>query len=431
MTLKEKIALILNSDNLEKEKYSIGFDKDVKSKNDYFLLLNSIPYLIDKIIFYKNKIEKYKLRVQKVEELNSIMNVLTEELSSLLNMSDFRDEYKADYFWNENLIYAERIEREETGIRLIRHAVRAVRKWQNDSDIFKKDSKKIKRFKTYPKKIKKLFSSEDLLHDNQNIEEILAIPFNKTMYAISSSYFSKDVDIVEYGPLLFEMFYNKGIKIFGDINYGGWSVDLSEFNIRNKWLSEALFCGFFSSQCKIKMTETKDLLKHLTKDEKPFLLVSEYRVFRPLIKVPSSITFNEVNDVKSLGEIEHVNGNLEFRNSMITCLGNLKRVEGSFSINNSAIMQLRSKGEIVKKPQLMSLGNLEYVGCNLKIQGSSIESLGKLTTIKGHLNLRQTNITDLSNVKEIGGNLYLSKKMKGIIKYDHISIGNKVRYFNT
>jgi len=81
------------------------------------------------------------------------------------------------------------------------------------------------------------------------------------------------------------------------------------------------------------------------------------------------------------------------------------------------------------KTQLTSLEKLEYVGGDLAIKGSPIVSLGALTTVKGNLNLRSSKIVDLGNVKEIGEHLYLPKDMKGKIKFDHISIGGKVKYF--
>ena len=63
---------------------------------------------------------------------------------------------------------------------------------------------------------------------------------------------------------------------------------------------------------------------------------------------------------------------------------------------------LNLRGSSVK-----SLGNLERVEGNLDLYGTSIESLGNLNYVGGDLDLYETSIESLGNLEYVGGDLFL------------------------
>jgi hypothetical protein len=54
-----------------------------------------------------------------------------------------------------------------------------------------------------------------------------------------------------------------------------------------------------------------------------------------------------------------------------------------------------------------NLGNVTSVGGNLFTYGTGLESLGNLTSVGGDLDLKMTDVLDFGNLKKVGGNLEL------------------------
>jgi hypothetical protein len=103
-------------------------------------------------------------------------------------------------------------------------------------------------------------------------------------------------------------------------------------------------------------------------------------------------------DIKSLGSLIEVKGDLFLNFSSIESLGNLTSVEGDFDLNYTSIQ---------------SLGKLTSVGKTLYLDNSRIKSFGNLTYIGGDLNLDGTPISkkytriQIRNMVKVDGDIYL------------------------
>ena len=104
------------------------------------------------------------------------------------------------------------------------------------------------------------------------------------------------------------------------------------------------------------------------------------------------------SNIKSLGNLQSVGGNLYLINTKIESLGNLQSVGGFLNLYNTNIQ---------------SLGNLQSVGGYLDLRGTKIESLGNLQSVGGNLYLNRTPLSKITTEKEIrnqvevGGEIYL------------------------
>jgi len=93
-----------------------------------------------------------------------------------------------------------------------------------------------------------------------------------------------------------------------------------------------------------------------------------------------------------------ITGYLDLFNSNIKSLGNLQSVGGNLYLINTKIE---------------SLGNLQSVGGNLNLNNTKIESLGNLQYVEGQLYLNRTPLSKITTEKEIrnqvevGGEIYL------------------------
>jgi hypothetical protein len=103
-------------------------------------------------------------------------------------------------------------------------------------------------------------------------------------------------------------------------------------------------------------------------------------------------------NIKSLGNLTSVGGNLDLGGSKIESLGNLTSVGGYLDLSGSKIE---------------SLGNLTSVGGDLYLRGSGIQSLGNLTSVGGGLILRNTPLSkkytrkEIHSMVEVEGDVYL------------------------
>ena len=110
------------------------------------------------------------------------------------------------------------------------------------------------------------------------------------------------------------------------------------------------------------------------------------------LKLPES-------EIKSLGNLTLVGGNLNLEYSKIESLGNLTSVGGNLILHRSV---------------LKSLGNLTSVGGYLDLFYSKIESLGNLTSVGGSLDLGRTPLSkkyseteEIRSMVEVGSGVYL------------------------
>jgi len=103
------------------------------------------------------------------------------------------------------------------------------------------------------------------------------------------------------------------------------------------------------------------------------------------------------NEIKSLGALKKINGNLGIDSNSLSNLGELNYVKNDFWISNTQ--------------NLKSLCNLEKVGGNLSLRYSDIIDLGKLKNVGQKLSLRDTNVENIYNLKSVKI-LFLPKRFK-------------------
>jgi hypothetical protein len=114
------------------------------------------------------------------------------------------------------------------------------------------------------------------------------------------------------------------------------------------------------------------------------------RGYPPYI-ITDDVELRDNEEIRSLGNLISVEGNLDLRRSSIISLGNLTSVGGYLDLVDSKIE---------------SLGNLTTVGDALDISGTKITSLGNLTYVGDFLEISDTSIESLGNLKEVGSDLY-------------------------
>lgn len=103
------------------------------------------------------------------------------------------------------------------------------------------------------------------------------------------------------------------------------------------------------------------------------------------------------NEIKSLGALKKINGNLGIDSNSLSNLGELSYVKNNFWISNAQ--------------NLKSLCNLEKVGGDLSLRYSNINDLGKLKNVDQKLSLRDTNVENISNLESVKI-LFLPKRFK-------------------
>lgn len=130
----------------------------------------------------------------------------------------------------------------------------------------------------------------------------------------------------------------------------------------------------------------------------------------------------------STGTIIKYNKSLDLSHTNIRKLGNLERIEGYLDISHTPISnlgKLKHIGQnlyITNTPNLISLGNLKYIGGTLDLQiqeNTSLKDLGTLEYIGGFADFRNSSITSLGNLKYVKDWINISNtNIKGLGKLD-------------
>lgn len=134
--------------------------------------------------------------------------------------------------------------------------------------------------------------------------------------------------------------------------------------------------------------------------------------------IPGSLFIRGRYGIKSLGNIEQINGDLGFSECELESLGKLSLVKGSVWTAQSG----------VHFTKLKTLSPLVAVGgdCNLKM--TPIETLGTLKRVEGNLNLRNTFVEDIGDLEYVGGNVLLSKYLN--LDFSSVAVKGKIKYYN-
>lgn len=145
------------------------------------------------------------------------------------------------------------------------------------------------------------------------------------------------------------------------------------------------------------------------------------------VELKKLVFSNEVNadiiiregNIKSLENIEKVNGLCGFCDSIVNNLGNLKKVVGDFFISIHTVYS-----------DIKSLGNLEFIDGDLCLRYSNVTDLGALKKVGGNINLRDTNIKELGLLEFVGGDLHLPKKIEKTVDLSKILVNGQTRFWN-
>ena len=112
-----------------------------------------------------------------------------------------------------------------------------------------------------------------------------------------------------------------------------------------------------------------------------------------LTEITGSLAFNYCDNIKSLGSLEVVGGNLFLGFSSVEDLGSLRHVGGELGLEGS---------------EVKSLKGLIEVGKDLNAVGSSLVDIGHLQKVGGQIIIDQYDTNDYSNIECNGGIIFIS-----------------------
>jgi hypothetical protein len=138
------------------------------------------------------------------------------------------------------------------------------------------------------------------------------------------------------------------------------------------------------------------------------------KIFQHVVEVDGDIML-ELTNLKSLGRLKKVSGNLNLFGSQIEDLGDLEEVGGYLDLYNA---------------NLTSLNNLKKVGKDLRLTSSLIQDLNNLESVGGELDLLRTSIVSLGKLKTVGGNIRLNdaQKLKKLENLKYIGLDGYFDY---
>ncbi len=184
-----------------------------------------------------------------------------------------------------------------------------------------------------------------------------------------------------------------------------------------------------------RINDINDLLALKSLNNLPFILeINEHsspKLFVAFKRIPGSLIIrgdqeykNNGHEIKTLGNIETIRGDLGLSNTKINDLGKLKRVGGDLWFSGSEVFINNNNF------QIKSLSPLEKVNGAVSIRGNSLTTLGTLKYVGKNLSLRFSKVTDLGDLEYVGGNLLISKY--NLVHYDFtkINIVGKIRKYN-
>lgn len=134
-----------------------------------------------------------------------------------------------------------------------------------------------------------------------------------------------------------------------------------------------------------------------------------------------------------------VHHDLIIRSEAIESLDPVIIIKGTLGLSDTKIQTLSPIKTVTydiwcssysRKSMLRTLGTLQRVEGNANFRYTPLEDLGDLEYVGGNLSLRDTKINDLGKLSYVGGNLYLPKRLQNKVDISGISVGGQVRYWN-
>jgi hypothetical protein len=184
-----------------------------------------------------------------------------------------------------------------------------------------------------------------------------------------------------------------------------------------------------------RVDDVNDLLSLKSLNNLPFILeLNEYsnpKLYIAFKRIPGSLIIrgdqeykNNGHEIKTLGNIESIRGDLGLSYTKIEDLGKLKRVGGDLWFSGS--------DEFINNDsfKIKTLTPLEKVNGAVSIRGNSLTSLGTLKYVGKNLSLRFSNVTDLGDLEYVGGNILISKYNLEYYDFSKIKIEGKIRKYN-
>jgi hypothetical protein len=184
-----------------------------------------------------------------------------------------------------------------------------------------------------------------------------------------------------------------------------------------------------------KINDVNDLLSLKSLHNKPFILElnehSNPKLYVAFKIIPGSLIIrgdqeykDNGHEIKTLGNIEKIKGDLGLSYTKIQDLGNLKQISRDLWFSGSDEF-INNDGFKIK-----TLTPLEKVNGAVSIRGNSMTSLGTLKYVGKNLSLRFSKVTDLGDLKYVGGNLLISKYNLEHYDFAKIKIEGKIRKYN-
>jgi hypothetical protein len=129
-------------------------------------------------------------------------------------------------------------------------------------------------------------------------------------------------------------------------------------------------------------------------------------ILNKTIKIENS--FYCPTSITSLGNLQSIGGNADFKNSRITSLDKLQSIGGNADFRHSRITSLGDLRNIGRDADfryslIISLDKLQSIGGTADFEDTSITSLGDLKSIGGDADFRYSRITSLDKLHSVGG----------------------------
>jgi hypothetical protein len=184
-----------------------------------------------------------------------------------------------------------------------------------------------------------------------------------------------------------------------------------------------------------KFKDVNDLLSKKALNNMPFILElnehSNPKLFVAFKRIPGSLIIrgdkhykDNGHEIKTLGNIESIRGDLGLSNTKIENLGKLKRIGGNFWFSGTDDFISKSGFEI------SVLNPLKKVNGAVSIRGNSVKSLGTLRYVGKNLSLRNSSVTNLGDLEYVGGNLLISRYNLDSYDFSKVKVEGKIREYN-
>ncbi len=146
-----------------------------------------------------------------------------------------------------------------------------------------------------------------------------------------------------------------------------------------------------------------------------------------------------LTDLQKLIKQRQIDGSITIRGTHLDSVEGVEKIVGTLGLSDSSLCSLGDLTEITgdfwisihdAHPQLKNLGRLERVAGNMSLRYSGVTDLANLRRVEGNLSLRDTPIEHLGALEYVGGNLHLPKRLEGKLNLSGVTVKGKIKYWN-